>query len=374
MFAFPRRAAVQEHYRRIIERLRPPVGVDLCHVHFPDELRIGSEALGAHVVSRALCRFRYVSFDGVPAGSRLGYLGVQLQAWAPFAEAEFSVSLGEGGASVYAWDRQVFTERCALSGAKPVANRVYPEGFLLETAQDGVRLEHCVSGVEARVFRGGELLHSRWWPETPDAASWRNFLRASGIDPESAPATPQPRGDRVDWLAEPRGEPALYSTLLDVPRVRLHQALAVAALLLLVPTLWLGKSLLGSMARSEDLAETRRALEVDAGPLMRAREEALAGAATLEALRAQTEGKSPVSLVAGVSRLLPEDGTVLRELEWQGKQLRLVLAPGAKASRTTYVKALEDSGWLSGVHEVAGEQAAEAGGVVLVAELAGAGE
>lgn len=374
MSAFPSRAAVQEHYRRILERLRPPVGVDLCHVHLPDELRIGSEALAAHVVSRALCRFRRVSFDGVPEGSRLGYLGVQLQAWAPFAEPEFSVSLGETGASVYAWDRRAFTERCALSGTKPVANRMYPEGFLFAGAGDGVCLERCVSGVEARVFRGGELVHSRWWPETPDAASWRNFLRTSGIDPESSPAAPQPRGDRVDWLAEPRGEPALYTTLLDVPRVRLHQTLAIAALLLLVPTLWLGKSLLGSMARSEALSETRRALEVDAGPLMGAREEALAGAATLEALRAQTGRQSPVSLMAGISRVLPEDGTVLRELEWRGRELRLVLAPGANASRTAYVKALEGSGWLSGVHEVAGEQAAEAGGVVLVAELAGAGE
>ena len=47
-------------------------------------------------------------------------------------------------------------------------------------------------------------------------------------------------------------------------------------------------------------------------------------------------------------------------LQWERVRQRTV--------RDTYVKALEDSGWLSGVHEVAGEQAVEAGSVVLVAE------
>lgn len=370
MFALPSRALLRERWQAAQRRLQPPIGMATCHVHLPDEFRVAPEPWSVQVVARALCRYRFVPFDGLAGADRLGHLSVQLRAWAPFADAEYAVALGESGAMVYAWDREAFLARSRLGGVPTLPGRVLPEGFLLPHHAEGVHLHHCIAGVEARVFRRGELVATRGWPSTPDTSAWQNFLRSNGVADAGQHAAQPTEDASANWLDAPWGNPALFRDLLDRPRVRLHQAVAIAALLLLLPTVWLSKSLVSAGSRIDDLAAERRALENTAGPLMGAREEALAGLASLEALHAAVDRPNPVALLATLSRQLPDDGTLLRELEWDDRTLRLVLAPGPSASRTTLVKALEAGGWLTGVHELSAEQGPEAGSLVLVAELA----
>ena len=76
-----------------------------------------------------------------------------------------------------------------------------------------------------------------------------------------------------------------------------------------------------------------------------------------------------LALLAHLSqRLRAAGGAVVRELDWNGTRLRLVLAVPAARPRVAYVQALEDGGLLRDVREDA--QDVEPGLLALVAELA----
>ena len=366
-------AMLRERYRALRSRLRPPFGLSSSHVHLPDTLNVSPETWAGHVISRSLCRFRYIPLHSLPQQERLGYIRVQLQSWSPFPRADYSLSFGARGAMVFAWDKALVEERSTLAGLAIPLQRAAPESLLLAPLQEGLRLCRCIDGVEAQLFQQGELVQSRWWPAPPDAAEWINFQRSCGKQPMETVPDIEPAGTTAHWLGEPWVETELLQVLLDRPALRVHQGLAAAAFLLAVPTLWLLKGWFATDARVDALEREQQSVQSRASPLMQARDEALKGLASLELLLGQIDKPAPISLLARLSRQLPHDGTVLRELEWQGADLRITLTPAPGASRTAYVKALEEGGWLNQIHEVAaGEQGGEGGGLVLVGELAGA--
>jgi hypothetical protein len=362
---------LQERYRELRSRLQPPFGPASSHIHLPDSLNVSAERWAGHVIARALCRFRYIAFNSLPEQERLGYVRVQLQAWSPFPHTDYSLSLGPRGAMVFAWDKALVEERSTLAGLATPIQRATPESLLLEPLREGIRLCRCIDGVEAQVFQGGELVQSRWWPAPPDATEWINFQRSCGRQPLESIPQPDADGAAPRWLGEPWIHTDLLQTLLDRPVLRIHQGLAAVAFLLALPTLWLLKSLVATDARVDALEREQQSVQSQASPLMQARDEALRGLGTLELVLAQIDKPPPLPLLSRLSRQLAGDGTVLRELEWRGVQLRVALTPAPGASRTAYVKALEAGGWLRQVHEVAaGEQGGEGGGLVLVGELA----
>ncbi len=120
-------------------------------------------------------------------------------------------------------------------------------------------------------------------------------------------------------------------------------------------------------ARRDDRAQP--ALEARAQPILAARSEAVAALATVDAWAAAVARPDALQLLQHLAGRLPGDGSRIRNLEWEGPRLRLVLAVPAATPRIAYVRALEGGGWLRNVREET--QEAAAGTVALAAEIRG---
>lgn len=314
------------------------------------------------MLARSRCRFLHVSYDGLPPAERRHRLQLELQLWAPFEDSATALVDTPEGCMVFAWDAAALAQATA-GAASPLPT--LPETLLHPRGADGVTLQACVEGFEGQVWRGRRLLASRWWAERPDAAAWLNFQRGASV--QSPLPLPAQAADAAA-LDTPWAWPTTPQGWREAQRLRWHAGVGGVALLLLLPTLWFGHGWWQSKTQTDRLQLQANQLEQELQPVLRVRSDALQGLATLEDMNLLLNRVAPLDLLAHLSRQLPADGAVLRQLEWEGKRLRLVLAVPARASRAAYVKALEEGGWLRGVREEA--QEAEPGSLALVAELA----
>lgn len=335
-------------------------------------MRLAATRAVAEVVGRGLCRFRYLPFGTLPKADRLGYLQVQITAWAPFAHADYVVVSDAVGAAVLAWDAARLAEQRAAAGLNPASRLlVAPESLLHEPLQaEGATLRRCSEGCEGQVWRAGRLVASRWWPQTPEPAAWLNFQRGAGLESSRQATEPPNLPETPVWAPRPWAPAQRLSELLERDRLYLHGALALALLLMLLPTLWLVRSGWAAQTQAAALMAQRHTLEAAARPGLEARAAALDALSQLETLLAQVDRVAPVSLLAHLSRCLPADGSRLLELDWEGRRLRLVLEPAPGTPRTVYVRAFESGGRLRDIRELAQDQIGEAQGLVLAAELA----
>jgi hypothetical protein len=354
---------------RFLSPMYRPLTPANSHLHYAQGVRLAGRSGGTHVLARPLVHFRYIRFPELPRHDRLGHVRVQLLAWAPFQESEFALIMGECGAAVFAWDRADFVQRCEQAEIDDRPARMILESLLHPAHQEGISLRRCVHGFEGMVWHDGELVADRWWAQAPDAEAWLNFQRSAGVPPQAQEIELPGIAAEARWLAAPWAEPKMLSDLLGRNRLYEHAALAVALLVMLLPTLWLLKSLFVLDAHTAALDEEKLRLETAARPVLEARSGALDALTTLGAIVKRVDRPDPLVLLAHLSRQLPDDGTVLREFEWEGERVRLVLLPPPAASRIAYVEALEGGGWLRNVRESTSNRSGQ--GVVLVADLVG---
>ncbi|MCG5500812.1 hypothetical protein [Ectothiorhodospira lacustris] len=339
-----------------------------AHWHLPDGVRLAPRRGAPHVLSRALCRCRFFPCPQVPERERLSYVRVQLAVWAPFESADHALVMAPEGILVMAWDAREFADRCEAAGLSAREARIIPETLLGQPRQEGVSCQPCEIGMEGRVWRHGRVVGSRWWPQPPGPDEWLNFQRSVGL-PAPLQHPDLPTGNAPTRLGPPWAEARRLSHLLERPRLLLHAALALGLWCLILPTAWMTVQWLGVQQSVRELAGQAQHTEREARPLLRARDDALADLTSLEYLLAQVRHPAPLTLLAHLSRQLPDDGSRVLELEWERNRLRLVLEPAADTPRTTYVKALEKGGWLQNVREVSQDRGQ--GGFALVAEVAG---
>lgn len=305
----------------------------------------------AQVVSRSLLRVRYFSLGNMPKSARRSALLVQIQAWAPFPESSYAVVWREQGALAFAWDRSLFLRRADAAGLPTEGVTVIPETLLLPCQAEGVTLNLCEAGCVGQYWQGGDPVHSRWWPEWPDAEAWLNFQRGVGIAHDAQlPLPPQPASPPA-WLEQPWARPLDLDALRGQGRLWEHAAMGALALLLLAPTFWLARDWRESEAALESVNSRKTELESRVKPILEAREQAEAAIGTAQALADQIDHPDAMALLLHLSRVLPQDGSKVRELEWQGQQLRLSLSTPPSVQRSVYVKALESGQWLREVRE-----------------------
>lgn len=340
-------------------------------LHLPGGVRTGEGSGELQCVGRALCRFRWLPFDAVPAAQRRAFVRLQLEAWAPFESNGYAVVSGDEGAMAFAWDQAAFENRALGAGLPTQPAITWPETMLLAAHEDGVVLQACSAGVEGQVWRSRQLVASRWWPEAPDVTAWLNFQRSAGVPPGAqVPQVPSVDvSGSPQLLDEPWAPVMTLHAILERARLRQHALAAALIAALALPALallhanWM-------LARQIDALEAQKAqLTAEAQPVLVARGQALAAAADLDTLRAAVERPDALLLLSHIGNQLPSDGNRIRNLELDGRRLRLVLAVPAGTPRITYVRALEGGDWLQDVREDTLESTP--GSVALSAQLRG---
>lgn len=303
------------------------------------------------LLSRALYRVKRFDLGDVPAAERRAVLRNLLLAWNPFDSSDYRVVQLAGQALAFAWDAQQLSDWLSNCPQPTVAASwsILPEGLFRHPLQgQGLRLLPCLEGHEMQQWRDGMMQASRWWPQPPDASEQVAFLRAL----PSAEVESGPNPSEVPWLDRPWAE-ALSLEALASNWSRLEQ-LTVGASLVGLAALSGAQitELVGAyQARDAVSAELDRA-KLAAGPVLSARDRALDQARELDGLSRQLSGVQPIEVMLHLSKLLPQRGALLKELELNGNKLRLGLELAADVQRSAVVKDLQAGGWFTAVTEV----------------------
>lgn len=291
------------------------------------------------MLARSVLRYRLFSLAAVPPAERRGALLAQLAAWQAFPDSVYLVDLLGDQAQVFAADRQ------QLAPHGLIDLPLWPESLLHEPAADGVRLLQSLEGFEAQAWRSGVLVASRWWSALPDLQEWQAFARQARV---AAQQRPEPQA--LSWL-KPARQPVRAEQLGQGSAGQQKLLVLAVALVLLAFASMTARDAWDARQRLQTASAELQRIKEGSAPLLAAREKALALADRSAALSRQLAAPQPLELFEQLGLLLPK-GSVVKELDLQGRNLKLALELPPEVSRANVVQALESGAWLTQVSEV----------------------
>src|SRR5690606_10895545 len=127
------------------------------------------------LVGRELCLFLVVDASRVPPKQRAAFIGHAVRRAAPFPDPEHDVLWCGSHAAIWYWSRDRVRELVGMP-ARPRAEALYrgdpPAGDTTELlAWEAITPDGASPVFEARVWRKGALLASRWWSAPPEQAA-----------------------------------------------------------------------------------------------------------------------------------------------------------------------------------------------------------
>lgn len=281
------------------------------------------------VVPRSLCHYRRLDLSSLPPRQREGAARVAARRHDPVPDAEHYIAWSGGHAHLWIWPQ---TGDFQL----PADQAWLPETVLRAPPdEDGARLLKQEEGYEGQLWRGGELLATRWWPGLPDMDQWRMFLRAGGLAPDAGGGVPEPQA--LPWSSSPWGETRRGLPASAVVLERLGWT-AVGCIL----ALGLGWQLAALATWSVSLARVdarTEALRAQATPLLEARERADMALERLQGYQELKQGLSDYALMAEVLAPLPDDARLSTWLR-EGERLQSA-AQSANVDPRHYVSAYD---------------------------------
>lgn len=155
------------------------------------------------LVGRSLCLFLHVDASAVPAKERAGFVMLAVRRAAPFEDPEADIVWIGDHAAVWFWSASRVRELAqSLSPRTRIQAEASHRGAIPE-APDQLELldlsqplaadgSGAQAGLEARLWRNGRLVATRWWPALPPEGAWRTFLRGAGLPPVSPCPDPSP--------------------------------------------------------------------------------------------------------------------------------------------------------------------------------------
>ena len=120
------------------------------------------------VLSRGLCRFGRFDLANVPKAQRRQAVLLQIRQWSSYPRTDWLAVFDDNAASVWIWDKDKVDQSVEEARLNRRRVRVLPEALLHKEMAEGQRLVKSMDGFEGQVWRGGTLMHSRWWPALPD--------------------------------------------------------------------------------------------------------------------------------------------------------------------------------------------------------------
>lgn len=292
----------------------------LRHRFSPRRIRLGSSGNTALeggegdttlcLVGRELCLFLTLDASKIPQKQRKAFATLTVRRTAPFADPNFDVFWRQdGSASIWYWSA---ARVGALASTEPgrkkryVAEAIYA-GWPRNEGVELLQLDGCVEG---RIWKAGQLLASRHWPETPTLAQWQMFLRGCGLAAQEMPAVVSAPLGRSPWHRQPTEVGALQISGFD-------QYLPKAALVLGALVLLITGAEIGSAARAQaDIWRAHAAATRLDAPLKRildARDATDRASEEITQLLALRNAHPTTSLLAELTRLMPEEGVQIKQ-------------------------------------------------------------
>lgn len=253
------------------------------------------------LVGRELCLFLCVDAERIPLRQRRDFVAMAVRRAAPFPDPR--IELAWQGSQALAWYWSDARVDALAGGARRQDGFRAEAVFVGEPAQDGAQLLQLAHGVEARLWKSGRLLASRWWPGPPDEDAWRTFTRGAGFEPGTAPmppTMPAPIQDRP-WCAA-----GTQTDVLGQLAPRLPALGAGLACLLAGAFAWQLGGLVRAWWELRDAGQRATALEAELEPVLQAREQAEAARAGAEALLALRPPVPQLRLMAEAQRLMAD--------------------------------------------------------------------
>lgn len=291
------------------------------------------------VIARALCRFRRFDLRAIPKAQQAQGLGLQISQWSPYPRTGRAIVMKDGLAQVWIWDAELVEAAQRASGVDPRRIAPVPGPLLPPARAEGVRLLHTPEGYEGQVWRQGQLVSSAWWPDIPDEAAWRNFLRDASLPPGAQPPRP-PQAEAVTWLPRPWARPVSLVSATNVPRLE-AVVVAFAAFMLITATFWFGAQAYQLSAARASLGQALQQSERAAGQILAVRGEALDRLARVEAFHKLDPYPDALTLMARVGQLIPAGTATLREWEYDNGRLKFVLNLQNPVLTSDLVKSLQ---------------------------------
>ena len=259
------------------------------------------------LVGRELCLFLHLDASRVPARQRDAFLALAIRRAAPFADPEHDALWLDGHAAAWYWSR-ARVRQLAGNGTRFRAEALYRgerrEGEALEllalatTEPRGEPVDH---GVEARAWRGGRLVASRWWPRLPDAEAWAGFARGAGAEA----SVPRPEPAVAPLRATPLHGTAGRASLAGELGARRPLVAAVAATLALALLAWQAGGWARAAWRTHLLERETAQLSARMEAIIDARARADAARARIDAMLALRTPASQTRLLAEAKRVTP---------------------------------------------------------------------
>lgn len=303
------------------------------------------------LVARSLLRVRQQALRlDLSGADRVGALRAQALAWQPFERSEVRLGVVDTDGLLLGWDIEAAAAAAASAGLNP-ADVDWLAEPAWQTAGDGFRLLAGADGFEGQFWQKRFLLASRWWPERPNESDWSDFVRTTpgaGLTegmpaPESIEFPPRP------WLAlhglEMVGNQALRAE---------RWLVGAGSLLLIAATAGVGREASEGWRQRSTLQSQLEELKLATKPALMNRERAQQAGERVQRMAGEMMGVQPLDVLRYLAEHLPKDGVTLRELDLEGRTLRLSFEIQPGISRSVLVERLQGGGWFGTVSEQQG--------------------
>lgn len=316
------------------------------------ELVRQGNGFGEAVVARSLCLYKCVDLRKCPSEHRKARLELILKQWSPFADFTQFVSWHDGFAQV--WICKEFKNQRNL--------RFVPETVLCgDGLQDGSELLQLYSGVyEGRVWSGGTLVASYWWPTKPDKREWRVFLRGAGQQQNfDMPVCENGKKLRESPLCK-------TSLLVDWGFfVKESTWVAVTGLIFLLLFSWQLVQWYDWKQLAENTLSQFDLQSEGVDGILNARQSALNEFAKIREINDLVSGKGQLELMATVAATIGGEGSRIEEWKYENNLLEIRIS-NALLELPVYVERLQKVDYFYDVSAKSGRAASE---VILAAKI-----
>lgn len=306
------------------------------------------------LIARELCLFLHVDASMVPARERSGFAMLAVRRAAPFGDPEADMIWCGNHAAIWYWSAGRVRD---LAGPLPARTRIHAEAshrgaipaddslelldFSLPAAHDGA----SAAGLEARLWRNGHLISTRWWGDKPDGAAWRKFLHGTS----QLPTLPLPEPVHAPLHERPLGGGTQIGMLSGQLHAQWPLIVTCIGCLVAGAFCWQLAGIARAYSENAKIENRVQQLEKRLDSVITSRNNADQAAATVESLLRLRTAASQTRLLAEVARITPRgDWSVL---QWQqpGPDTLEVTLKGSGLDATAIVNAWEQSPLLHDV-------------------------